>query len=323
MAVKRCTKRGGGGSGGRATAQGREEFLSELSIIASLRHRNLVRLQGWCQEKGEILLVYDYMRHGSLDKALFDPSAPLLPWKHRRMILAGVASAVAYLHHECERQVIHRDVKSSNVMLDENFHPRLGDFGLARQVDHDRSPDPTVTAGTMGYLAPEYLLTGRASDKTDVFSFGALVLEVTSGRRPIDDQRKVSLVEWVLGLHGEGRLLEAVDSRLEGEFEEGEMSRVLLVGLGCSSPDPATRPGMRAVVQMLCGEAEPPKVPAAKPYMSLSSNHQLLLNLQDSVSDYNAIELNLYSSSSSSSSLTSVLRDSGGGGGNGPSAAGG
>ncbi|PKA62672.1 L-type lectin-domain containing receptor kinase VIII.1 [Apostasia shenzhenica] len=309
VAVKRCINAAGGG-----------EFLSELTIIASLRHRHLVRLLGWCQEKGEILLVYDYMRHGSLDKALFEPSTPALPWRHRRKILVGVASALAYLHHECERQVIHRDVKSSNVMLDEDFHPRLGDFGLARQIDHDQSPDATVTAGTMGYLAPEYLLTGRASDKTDVFSFGALVLEVVSGRRPIDDsatstavQRRISLVEWVWGLHGEGRLMEAADGRMKGEFDEGEVIRVLLVGLGCSSPDPVDRPGMRSVVQMLSGEAPPPSVPTAKPSMSFSASHHLLLSLQDSVSDYNALGLNLSSSSSSSSSLRSTLRGGAGG----------
>ncbi|KAG0477050.1 hypothetical protein HPP92_013891 [Vanilla planifolia] len=313
VAVKRCIK----ATSSHGGEQGRAEFLSELSIIASLRHRNLVRLQGWCQERGEILLVYDFMRHGSLDKALFDSAAAILPWRHRRKILAGVASALAYLHHECERLVIHRDVKSSNVLLDEDFHPRLGDFGLARQVDHDRSPDATVTAGTMGYLAPEYLQTGRASDKTDVFSFGALVLEVASGRRPIDEsggRLRGSLVEWVWRLHGEGKLLEAADARLDGEFNVREMSRVLLIGLACSNTDPGSRPGMRSVVQMLNGEAETPSVPA-KPSMSLSSNHHLLLSLQDSISDYNAIGFNLSSSFSSSSSLTSILKAAGGGGG--------
>ncbi|CAL9056896.1 unnamed protein product [Musa banksii] len=328
VAVKRCIQNGSD-SGGQ---QARAEFLSELSIIAGLRHRNLVRLQGWCHEKGEILLVYDYMIHGSLDKALFDPKAPPLGWRHRKKILIGVASALAYLHRECENQVIHRDVKSSNVMLDEDYHARLGDFGLARQVEHDKSPDATVTAGTMGYLAPEYLLTGRATEKTDVFSFGAVVLEVACGRRPIDgdgDNNRIAggagsstrrcsnLVEWVWGLHGEGRILDAVDRRLDGEFEEGEMRRALLVGLACSSPDPMTRPGMRNVVQMLSGEADPPFVPVAKPSMSFSTNQHLLLSLQDSVSDYNAMGLNLSMSSSSSSSLTSTLRACGGGGGGG------
>ncbi|KAF3336996.1 L-type lectin-domain containing receptor kinase VIII.1-like protein [Carex littledalei] len=315
VAVKRCIQNSRGTVGDNGGAQGRAEFLSELSIIAGLRHRNLVRLQGWSCEKGEILLVYDYMLHGSLDKALFDPDVPPLMWRHRKRILIGVASALAYLHRECERQVIHRDVKSSNVMLDEGYHARLGDFGLARQTEHDKSPDATVTAGTMGYLAPEYLLTGRATDKTDVFSFGAVVLEVACGRRPIDSQTNGNLAEWVWRLHGEGRILDSVDTRLEGEYDEGEMRRILLVGLACSSPDPGLRPGMRTVVQMLNGEADPPFVPTSRPSMSFSVNHQLLLSLQDSVSDYNAIVgLNLStSSSSSSSSLRSTLRGGGGG----------
>ncbi|EEF37132.1 carbohydrate binding protein, putative [Ricinus communis] len=285
VAVKRCSH----------SSQGKTEFLSELSIIGTLRHRNLVRLQGWCHEKGEILLVYDLMPNGSLDKALFEARTPL-PWPHRRKILLGVASALAYLHQECENQVIHRDIKTSNIMLDEGFNARLGDFGLARQIEHDKSPDATVAAGTMGYLAPEYLLTGRATEKTDVFSYGAVVLEVGSGRRPIEKETtgvgKVgansNLVEWVWSLHREGRLLVAADSRLEGEFDENEMRRVLLVGLACSHPDPLARPTMRNVVQMLVGEAEVPIVPRAKPTMSFSTSH-LLLSLQDSVSDCNGM----------------------------------
>jgi serine/threonine protein kinase len=326
VAVKRCTSAAANGE------QARSEFLSELSIIAGLRHRNLLRLQGWCYDTdnkqgggggGEVLLVYDYMRNGSLDRLLFDDDAsPALPWRHRMEILAGVASALAYLHHECERRVVHRDVKSSNVMLDESFRARLGDFGLARQAEHGASPDATAAAGTMGYLAPEYLLTGRATEATDVFSFGALALEVACGRRPIigtATSRGNNLVEWVWGLHGDGRLLDAVDPRLGGEYDEGEARRAMLVGLACSSPEPALRPGMRAVVQVLSGEADPPFVPAARPSMSVvgASNHQLLLSLQDSVSDYNALlGLNLTDSSEdddsvSSSSLTSALRRGG------------
>ncbi|KAK0584128.1 hypothetical protein LWI29_008065 [Acer saccharum] len=293
IAVKRCSHH----------SQGKNEFLSELSIIGTLRHRNLVRLQGWCHEKGEILLVYDLMPNGSLDKALFESRTPL-PWQHRRKILLGVASALAYLHQECENQVIHRDVKTSNIMLDEEFNAKVGDFGLARQVEHDKSPDATVAAGTMGYLAPEYLLTGRATEKTDVFSYGAVVLEVASGRRPIDKDAgnfgkaggngttttttNSNLVEWVWSLHRDGRLLTAADSRLEEQFDESEMRRVLLVGLACSNPDPLARPTMRCVVQMLVGEAEVPIVPRTKPCMTFSTSH-LLLSLQDSVSDCNGM----------------------------------
>ncbi|XVF76479.1 hypothetical protein PTKIN_Ptkin13bG0269500 [Pterospermum kingtungense] len=294
VAVKRCSH----------TSQGKNEFLSELSIIGTLRHRNLVRLQGWCHEKGEILLVYDLMPNGSLDKALFEARTPL-PWPHRQKILLGVASALAYLHQECDHQVIHRDVKTSNIMLDEGFNAKLGDFGLARQVEHDKSPDATVAAGTMGYLAPEYLLTGRATEKTDVFSYGAVVLEVASGRRPIERDANAAaakvgvsgnLVEWVWSLHRDGRLLTAADTRLEGQFDEVEMRRVLSVGLACSHPDPQARPTMRAVVQMLVGEAEVPIVPRAKPSMTFSTSH-LLLSLQDSVSDCNGM-ITISSSSS-------------------------
>ncbi|CAO2825625.1 unnamed protein product [Amaranthus hypochondriacus] len=296
VAVKRCSNNNGG--------QGKNEFLSELSIIGTLRHRNLVRLQGWCHEKGEILLVYDLMPNGSLDKALFESNI-VLKWQDRRKILLGVASALAYLHQECENLVVHRDVKTSNIMLDENFNSRLGDFGLARQMEHDKSPAATVAAGTMGYLAPEYLLTGRATDKTDVFSFGAVVLEVASGRRPIEKEKigvkgngNGNLVEWVWGLHNEGNLLSAADGKLNGEFDEAEMRRVLLVGLACSHPDPMARPTMRCVVQMLVGESEVPIVPRTKPSMSFTTS-QLLLSLQDSVSDCNAM-LTISTSSSSS-----------------------
>ncbi|KAJ1388158.1 Serine/threonine-protein kinase, active site [Sesbania bispinosa] len=285
VAVKRCNHNG----------QGKNEFLSELSIIGSLRHRNLVRLQGWCHEKGEILLVYDLMPNGSLDKALYEARIPL-PWPHRLKILLGVSSVLAYLHHECENQVIHRDIKTSNIMLDEGFNARLGDFGLAKQTEHDKSPDATVAAGTMGYLAPEYVLTGRATEKTDVFSYGAVVLEVASGRRPIEKDAtgagkggvRSNLVEWVWNLHQEGKLLMAADPRLEGEFDEGEMRRVLLVGLACSHPDSMARPTMRGVVQMLLGEAEVPIVPRTKLSTSYSTS-QLLMTLQDSESDSNAI----------------------------------
>ncbi|CAA7046271.1 unnamed protein product [Microthlaspi erraticum] len=296
VAVKRCS---------HSSQDKKNEFMSELSIIGSLRHRNLVRLQGWCHERGEILLVYDLMPNGSLDKALYESRFPL-PWDHRKKILLGVASALAYLHRECENQVIHRDVKSSNIMLDENFNAKLGDFGLARQIEHDKSPEATVAAGTMGYLAPEYLLTGRATEKTDVFSYGAVVLEVLTGRRPIEKDLNAqrqnvganpNLVEWVWGLYKEGRVSSAADLRLEGKFDEGAMWRVMVVGLACSHPDPDARPTMRSVVQMLIGEADVPVVPKSRPTMSFSTSH-LLLSLQDTLSDCNTLALNSSRSSS-------------------------
>ncbi|KAH9292672.1 hypothetical protein KI387_042141 [Taxus chinensis] len=267
--------------------QGKSEFLAELSIIGRLRHRNLVHLQGWCHEKGEFLLVFEYMPNGSLDRLLFqEGQGPVLSWGHRYKIVMGVASALSYLHGEWEQQVIHRDVKASNIMLDSSFNARLGDFGLARLMDHNKSPDATLTAGTMGYLAPEYLQSGKASEKTDVFSFGAVVLEVACGRRPIEKDLpcgKNNLVDWVWSLHSEGRLVEAADARLEGEYDGDEMARMLLVGLLCSHPHSFSRPSMRQVMQILGGEALIPCVPAFKPTFSFGST--LVLNLHDFVSE--------------------------------------
>ena len=221
-----------------------------------------------------MLLVYEFMPNGSLDKVLYQESnhGVLLVWSHRINIVVGLASALTYLHQECEQQVIHRDIKASNIMLDGNFNARLGDFGLARLMDHDKSPVSTLTAGTMGYLAPEYLQYGKATEKTDVFSYGVVVLEVACGRRPIErelnGQKMVNLVDWVWGLYAEGRIIEAADKKLNGEFEEEEMKKLLLLGLSCANPDSSERPTMRRVLQLLNGEAEPAYVPKMKPSLT-------------------------------------------------------
>ncbi|KAB5534476.1 hypothetical protein DKX38_017562 [Salix brachista] len=268
--------------------EGKTEFLAELSIIACLRHKNLTPLLGWCVEKGEVLLVYEYMPHGSLDRILYEEGSEpgiFLNWAHRQKIAVGLASSLTYLHHECEQRVIHRDIKTSNIMLDGNFNARLGDFGLARLMEHDKSPASTLTAGTMGYLAPEYLHYGKATEKTDVFSYGVVVLELVCGRRPIEreplSQKMVNLVDWVWGLHGEGNIIEAADPRLKGEFED-EMRKLLLVGLSCANPDSSGRPTMRRVLQILNGEAEPIAVPRKKPSLTFSCS--LALTLEEIVS---------------------------------------
>ncbi|GMY30947.1 probable L-type lectin-domain containing receptor kinase S.7 [Fagus crenata] len=258
--------------------EGKTEFLSELSIIA-----------GWCVAKDELLLVYDFMPNGSLDKVLYQESGQgtLLNWSHRLNIVIGLASVLTYLHQECEQQVIHRDIKTGNVLLDGGFNARLGDFGLAKLMDHDKSPVSTLTAGTMGYLAPEYLQYGKATDKTDVFSYGVVILEVACGRRPIekdpDSLKMVNLVDWVWGLHSQGKILEAADARLNGEYKEEDMRKLLLVGLSCANPDSTGRPTMRRVLQILNNEAEPLLVPKIKPTFSFS--YALPLSLEDIVSD--------------------------------------
>nr|XP_043622233.1 probable L-type lectin-domain containing receptor kinase S.7 [Erigeron canadensis] len=271
--------------------EGKTEFLAELSIIACLRHRNLVPLQGWCVEKGELLLVYDFMPYGSIDKVLYQQEEhwSFLKWNHRYNIATGLASVLTYLHQECEQQVIHRDIKASNVMLDANFNARLGDFGLARLMDHNKSPVSTLTAGTMGYLAPEYLQYGKATDKTDVFSYGVVVLEVCCGRRPIEREegggghnKMINLVDWVWELHSKGVICDAVDKRLNNEFDIKEVRKLLLVGLSCANPDSEKRPSMRRVLQILNNEAAEIKVPKQKPMLRFSTS--LPLSIEDIMS---------------------------------------
>ncbi|CAL5388686.1 unnamed protein product [Camellia sinensis] len=237
--------------------QGMREFVAEIVSMGRLRHRNLVRLLGYCRRKGELLLVYDCMPNGSLDKFLFG-SEQELNWVQRYQIIRGIASALQYLHEEWEQVVLHRDVKASNVLLDADLNGRLGDFGLARLYDHGKNPETTNVVGTLGYLAPEFSRTGQATTSTDVYSFGAFMLEVACGRKPIETQglpEEKVLIDWVIENWKQGAILETSDPRLRGEYLKEEMELVLKLGLFCSHPNAAVRPSMRQVVQYLDGDA--------------------------------------------------------------------
>ncbi|KAF8647385.1 hypothetical protein HU200_065383 [Digitaria exilis] len=245
-----------------ANTKGQEDFLAELSIINRLRHRNLVKLVGWCHQNNVLLLVYDYMPNGSLDKHIFGgEDAPVLNWEQRYNVVSGVASALNYLHHEYDQMVVHRDIKPSNIMLDSAFDARLGDFGLARALDSDKSSytDMVGVPGTLGYIAPECFHTGRATRESDVFAFGAVILETVCGRR-ISCSSPAGfgqLLEWVWRLHGAGRILDAVDPRLTGEFDEEDAERLLLLGLACSHPNAGDRPRTMAIMQNLTRSVPP------------------------------------------------------------------
>ncbi|KAL4637800.1 hypothetical protein ACB092_03G102400, partial [Castanea dentata] len=230
VAVKRVSK---------GSKQGKKEYKSEVKIIGRLRHRNLVQLIGWCHDQRELLLVYEYMPNGSLDSHLFGAKI-MLKWPVR-------------------------DIKSSNIMLDSNFNAKLGDFGLARLVDHELGLQTTILAGTLGYLAPECFTTGTSSKESDVYSFGVVCLKIACGRKPIDSRAepsKVRLVEWVWDLYGNGQLLEAVDKRLGMEFDEGQIKSLMVVGLWCCHPDPTSRPSIRQVIHVLNFEASLPNLPS-------------------------------------------------------------
>ncbi len=290
--------------------QGGREFFAEVSIISRVRHRNLVQLQGWCCERSHLMLVYDYMPNKSLDKILYrvpETSNTIeLTWDLRYNILIGVSSALTYLHEEWEQCVVHRDVKASNVMLDEELNPRLGDFGLARLIARTKNAQTTIVAGTLGYMAPELSTTGKATTKTDVFSYGALVLEVACGRRPVDfsllDGEPI-LLDWVWMCYENGELFKVVDGTLGTKFNEEQMSTVLLLGLLCSHPDPNARPTMGYVRQVLTGNINLPPIPFHKPIASYSTQNGIeFMNIITS-STSNDGERSIESSSSIHSKL--------------------
>ncbi|KAG8482174.1 hypothetical protein CXB51_026755 [Gossypium anomalum] len=236
---------------------GMREFLAEVSSLGRLKHRSLVSLKGWCKkEKGTFMLVYDYMENGSLDKRIYYDcdETKMLNYNDRIRVIKDVASAILYLHEGWEAKVLHRDIKASNVLLDRYMNGRLGDFGLARMHRHGQVASTTRVVGTVGYLAPEVFRCQRASTRTDVFSFGILILEVMCGRRPVEEG-KPGLVNWVWELMMQNQLLAAVDPRLRTDDEEVE--KVLHLGLLCSYPDPNSRPTMRQVVRVLEGKNEP------------------------------------------------------------------
>ncbi|VVB07003.1 unnamed protein product [Arabis nemorensis] len=239
--------------------QGLKEFVSEIVSIGRMSHRNLVPLLGYCRRKNELLLVYDYMPNGSLDKYLYNSPELTLGWKQRIKVINGVASALFFLHEEWEQVVIHRDVKSSNVLLDTEYNGRLGDFGLARLCGHGSDPQTTRVAGTWGYLAPDHVRTGHATTATDVFAFGVLLLEVVCGRRPIEIQNesgeRVFIVDWVFRFWIEGNILDAKDPKLGSVYDRREVEMVLKLGLMCSHSEPYIRPPMRQVIQYLRGDA--------------------------------------------------------------------
>ncbi|XVF68833.1 hypothetical protein PTKIN_Ptkin11bG0032800 [Pterospermum kingtungense] len=244
--------------------QGMKEFVSEIVSMGRLRHRNLVRLLGYCRRKKELLLIYDYMPNGSLDKFLFNDDTPNLDWSQRFHIIRGVASALLYLHEEWEQVVLHRDIKASNVLLDSNLNGRLGDFGLARLYDRDGDPQTTRLVGTLGYLDPELTRTGKATKSADVFAFGAFLLEVACGRKPIDTNatpEEVFLVEVVSRCWKSGVLVDASDPKLQGNYVVEEMETVLKLGLLCSNSRQDLRPTIKEVVQFLDGNASLPDIP--------------------------------------------------------------
>ncbi|PON40425.1 GPCR kinase [Parasponia andersonii] len=241
----------------------KHQFVSEIATISVVQHRNLVKLHGCCIEGNRRILVYEYLENKSLDQALFVANLAgkndlHLDWPTRFNICLGTARGLAYLHEESRPRIIHRDVKSSNILLDETCCPKISDFGLAKLYDENKTHISTRVAGTIGYLAPEYALRGRLTEKADVFGFGVVALEIVSGKPNIyntPDGEMIYLLESAWTLHENNESSGLVDPRL-GDFNEDEAIRLIQVALLCTQASATLRPSMSRVVAMLTGDVE-------------------------------------------------------------------
>nr|CAB3499003.1 unnamed protein product [Digitaria exilis] len=240
---------------------GEAAFLREVELISVAVHRNLLRLIGFCTTQTERLLVYPFMQNLSVAYRLreFKPGEPILDWSARKRVAIGTARGLEYLHEHCNPKIIHRDVKAANVLLDEGFEPVVGDFGLAKLVDVQKTSVTTQVRGTMGHIAPEYLSTGKSSERTDVFGYGIMLLELVTGQRAIDFSRleeedDVLLLDHVKKLQREGHLGAIVDRNLNSNYNGQEVEMMIQIALLCTQASPEDRPSMSEVVRMLEGE---------------------------------------------------------------------
>ncbi|KAK8316932.1 hypothetical protein V6Z12_A13G076000 [Gossypium hirsutum] len=245
----------------RRTQGGLQQFQTEVEMVSMAVHRNLLRLRGFCLTPTERLLVYPFMLNGSVRSCLRErpESQAPLDWGVRKRIALGAARGLEYLHDHCNPKIIHRDLKAADILLDENFDAVVGGFGLAKLMAYKDTHVITAVRGTIGHIAPEYLSSGRASEKTDVFGYGIMLLELITGQKAVDIARfanddDVMLLDWVEGLLKEKKLEMLVDSDLQGNYIEEEVEQLMQVALLCTQSTPMGRPKMGEVVRMVEGD---------------------------------------------------------------------
>ncbi|EOA33797.1 hypothetical protein CARUB_v10021266mg [Capsella rubella] len=245
------------------SGQGDREFKAEVEIISRVHHRHLVSLVGYCISDSERLLIYEYVPNQTLEHHLHGKGRPVLEWARRVRIAIGSAKGLAYLHEDCHPKIIHRDIKSANILLDDEFEAQVADFGLAKLNDSTQTHVSTRVMGTFGYLAPEYAQSGKLTDRSDVFSFGVVLLELITGRKPVDQYQPLgeeSLVEWARPLLHKaietGDFSELVDRRLEKHYVENEVFRMIETAAACVRHSGPKRPRMVQVVRALDSEGD-------------------------------------------------------------------
>ncbi|XP_027342188.1 cold-responsive protein kinase 1-like isoform X2 [Abrus precatorius] len=273
-----ANKKGEGGFGSvykvlsTESRQGVHEFLTEIKVISSIEHENLVKLYGCCVEGNHRILVYGYLENNSLAQTLLrrGHSSILFSWHIRRNICIGVSRGLAFLHDEVQPHIIHRDIKASNILLDKDLQPKISDFGLAKLIPPNLTHISTHVAGTFGYVAPEYAIRNQVTRKSDVYSFGVLLLEIVSGRANTNrhllaEERYLHIRAW--DLYEKGELDSLVDVSLDRDFNVEEAIRFCKIGLLCIQDSLQLRPSMSTVFDMLIGKRDVNEEKMTKPYL--------------------------------------------------------